>query len=270
MVVQQPVVADDKRRLLAAFLAHPPPHLHPNGLLFSCDGHQALVATCKVNREQRVGHGAHDSRCGFFWSPHSTSNSHRGGMFPSQFRYFSDLNQNSIDGMVVFVHLSGEVLFRVVRARIGHLLSGVATNFIGFSNAKPTLTRIGFSSDSNGCSRFFQRLQALSLLSENNVRLLEFLNARLESRASIDNPQRLLSFKAESKTIEDGWPTRCNDKIIAIMVVGKTKDHCNTLCHAVLDEGPRLGCLSAKNRWQWTHIVARNGIRIQIIDVFWS
>jgi hypothetical protein len=149
------------------------------------------------------------------------------------------------------------------------LLGGLTANFIGFSNAKPTLTRIGFSGNSNGCSRFFQRLQSLSFLSEDNVGLLEFLNARLEPRTSIDNPQRLLPFKAESKTIENGWPTRCDDQVVTIMVVGKTKDHCNTLCHAVLNEGPRLRRLSTKDRWQWTQIVAGNGICIQIIDAFW-
>jgi hypothetical protein len=178
------------------------------------------------------------------------------------------LNQNSIDGVIVFVYLSGKVLLWIVRARVGDLLCSVAPNFIGFSDAKPALPSVGFSSNSNGCSCFFQLFQTLSLLYENNVGLLEFLNASLEPRTSIDNPQRLLTFKAEPKPIQNGWPTRCDDKIVTVMVVGKTKDHRNTFRHAMLNEGPRFGGFPAEYRGKWSHFVAGNHMCVQVIDAF--
>ena len=56
-------------------------------------------------------------------------------MFPSQVGDFANLQKNAIDGVIVFIDLSGKVLFRVLGPRIGDFVGCIPADFVGFSYA---------------------------------------------------------------------------------------------------------------------------------------
>ena len=148
---------------------------------------------------------------------------------------------------------------------------------IGFGDAKPALTSIGFGCDAHGGAFLLQIANALAFFVKDDFGVLQLIHSVLCRLGQVLRLHQGLTVDNKAKRFAHGLPTRRHDEVVAIVMVTKAKQHHASFDQTVLTERPTFRHFSGKQRSSqggrgaWNRSAVKRGqpFRLQFVHAFW-